>query len=111
MDLSTLDDWLEYCRRQDAVSRDRVLSGSAWVADRISPPPVSDSALARIPLERARACRLRAGDLDDNAAQRELHQQALRWLDHPHPESSPTLIERIGRERQQIELALSELDR
>ena len=109
-DLRTLEGWLDFCRRNETAREDQAIMGTSWVLDRITPPPVRDPASVRLPLERARDCEGRALQEQEPQRKRDLYREALRWLDHPHPDTSDQFRRIIKAERQRVQKLLLHLE-
>ena len=106
MDLTDLESWRTYCRTAATVGEpDGAVLASDWASAGITPPPGRGEPRARIPLERAGELETRAGDLE-GSERSALLEEALAWLDSPHPRTPPELRAAMRRRRDRIERAL-----
>ncbi|MDX1744494.1 MAG: hypothetical protein R3324_01035 [Halobacteriales archaeon] len=99
--IRTLTEWKEHCaavRRANSSSSSAILR-TAWAASEITPPPSLESPTARLPMERAADLERQADHADSEAEKARLLREAFRWLDCPHPDSSPSLRRAIARRK------------
>ena len=102
MDAPDLASWREYCGTASTVGEaDSGVLASDWAGAGITPPPSRGEPKARIPLERAQALVERAEGLEGDE-RRVLLEEAIGWLDCPHPRTPPELRDAMRRRRQGI---------
>ena len=105
MNLRHLEDWVAHCDRLRSTPRSDAIVGSGWMVSMSTPPPSLQDPLERIPLDRARELREQTGSADGRG-DRERLEEALAWLEHPHPATSPAVRRLIGEERARVQETL-----
>lgn len=103
-EVRSLEEWKEWCRRRETGeggSRQSLLR-TGWAGSDITPPPSLETPVARTPLDRAEECERRADEADGAEGEARWLREALAWLDHPHPDSSPPLLRAIARRKAEL---------
>lgn len=78
------------------------LHRTAWAGSEITPPPALEGPEVRVPLERARELEDRADSEESAEAADRCLREALDWLEHPHPRSSPALLRAVHRKKRSL---------
>lgn len=101
-EIRSLEDWKDFCRRAGEEGSRRSLLRTGWASSDITPPPSLEGPAARTPLDRAEACERRAEEASGAKGEERWLREALAWLDHPHPRSSPALQRAIARRKAEL---------
>lgn len=111
MTVSNLTDWIRICRTTDMAGheQDRGILDTGWTSGTITPPPAMEHPMARLPLERARACAEEARRAPTTSLERAHLREALRWLSLPYPGTSDLLLRAMRRERDRLQQLLDSM--
>ncbi len=110
MHFASLEEWRAHCRNAaaDGGDRDRALLESAWAPAGITPPPAHGDLSARVPLERAERLEREAASAP-SGDRRAMLEEAVAWLDCPHPRAPAELRRAMRRARDHLSARLREI--
>jgi len=103
IEFPSLEAWEAHCRlaSTNASDGDRAVLSSDWSSAGITPPPARGSPEARIPLETAGRLVEESSHLEGRARVERL-EEAVAWLETPHPRTPSELLAAMRRRRDRL---------